>query len=216
MANQPSSRILSDWYERVQGPELAQGDIFERCPIFRPLRDLAWPLAPETEVIDIDIGEQDVVVLSQSCDLVPDQKADMWLVILCPLWSLEQAGQENQFLNSSFGKEQCRRGHLPGYHMIAGCEHPDWARPVSIVSFREINSLPLDFMRQMATDRGEHLRMRPPYREHLAQAFARYFMRVGLPTELPAFKSEKAEEEVMRKLRALDDESRDRVLSSFN
>ena len=26
---------------------------------------------------------------------------------------------------------------------------------------------------------------RPPYREHLAQAFARFFMRVGLPIDIP-------------------------------
>lgn len=30
----------------------------------------------------------------------------------------------------------------------------------------------------------EHLRLLPPYREHLSQAFARYFMRVGLPQDL--------------------------------
>jgi hypothetical protein len=27
----------------------------------------------------------------------------------------------------------------------------------------------------------------PPYREHLSQAFARFFMRVGLPVEVPPF-----------------------------
>jgi hypothetical protein len=27
----------------------------------------------------------------------------------------------------------------------------------------------------------------PPYREHLSQAFARYFMRVGLPSDIPSF-----------------------------
>jgi len=33
--------------------------------------------------------------------------------------------------------------------------------------------------------RGEpRLRLRPPYREHLSQAFARFFMRVGLPTDI--------------------------------
>jgi hypothetical protein len=27
----------------------------------------------------------------------------------------------------------------------------------------------------------------PPYREHLSQAFARFFMRVGLPVDIPPF-----------------------------
>jgi hypothetical protein len=34
------------------------------------------------------------------------------------------------------------------------------------------------------------LRLRPPYREYLAQAFARYFMRVGLPLDANAFEAE--------------------------
>jgi hypothetical protein len=32
---------------------------------------------------------------------------------------------------------------------------------------------------------GNRLRLCPPYREHLAQAFARFFMRVGLPSDIP-------------------------------
>ncbi len=51
--------------------------------------------------------------------------------------------------------------------------------------------------------------------EHLAQAFARYFMRVGLPVDIPPFKSEKAEAEVMRKLGALDEEARNRIIEAF-
>jgi hypothetical protein len=30
-----------------------------------------------------------------------------------------------------------------------------------------------------------HKRLLPPYREHLSQSFARYFMRVGLPVDIP-------------------------------
>ena len=32
------------------------------------------------------------------------------------------------------------------------------------------------------------LRLLPPYGEHLSQAFARFFMRVGLPVDIPPFK----------------------------
>jgi hypothetical protein len=31
------------------------------------------------------------------------------------------------------------------------------------------------------------VRLLPPYREHLAQAFARFFIRVGLPVDVPPF-----------------------------
>jgi hypothetical protein len=31
-------------------------------------------------------------------------------------------------------------------------------------------------------------RLQSPFREHFSQAFARFFMRVGLPAAIPAFK----------------------------
>jgi len=36
--------------------------------------------------------------------------------------------------------------------------------------------------------RENRLRLLPPDREHLAQAFARFFMRAGLPIDIPEFK----------------------------
>jgi len=48
-------------------------------------------------------------------------------------------------------------------------------------------SLPVRFVRKKAAD-GRRLRLLPPYREHLSQAFARFFMRVGLPVDIPAFR----------------------------
>jgi hypothetical protein len=55
-------------------------------------------------------------------------------------------GQASQFLASSLGKEDCRRGNISGDHMIAGCEYGAWRREISMVSFRELWSLPLDFV----------------------------------------------------------------------
>ena len=40
-------------------------------------------------------------------------------------------------------------------------------------------------VRELAASQGPRLRLNPPYREHLAQAFARFFMRVGLPVDIP-------------------------------
>jgi hypothetical protein len=55
----------------------------------------------------------------------------------------------------------------------------------SLVDFHEILSLPRVFL-EIWTMRTmiPRLRLLPPYREHLSQAFARYFMRVGLPTNI--------------------------------
>jgi len=60
----------------------------------------------------------------------------------------------------------------------------------SIVDFHRLFVLPKPVVIAVARAAGPRLRLRSPYREHLAQALARYFMRVGLPHEAQAFESE--------------------------
>jgi hypothetical protein len=57
-----------------------------------------------------------------------------------------------------------------------------------IVDFREIHSLPVLFLASHAGKLGRRWRLKPPYLEHFAQAFARFFMRVGLPSAIRKFK----------------------------
>lgn len=60
----------------------------------------------------------------------------------------------------------------------------------SVVDFRQLFTLPKEFLEAFTSAAGQRLRLRSPYREHLAQAFARYFMRVGLPHDARAFEKE--------------------------
>jgi hypothetical protein len=71
--------------------------------------------------------------------------------------------------------------------MIGACDQEEFAEGVRLVDFRRTWSMPVDLIRQTAQSRL-HLRLLPPYREHLSQGFARYFMRVGLPSDIPAFR----------------------------
>jgi hypothetical protein len=53
-----------------------------------------------------------------------------------------------------------------------------------------VYSVPRGFLESLLNQRMQsRLRLLPPYREHLSQAFARFFMRVGLPVPiaLPSF-----------------------------
>jgi len=50
---------------------------------------------------------------------------------------------------------------------------------------REMFGVPFDYADEKLRKRGERLRLLPPHREQLSQAFARFFMRVDLPIELP-------------------------------
>ena len=72
--------------------------------------------------------------------------------------------------------------HLPEC-LIGGVEPG-----VRVVDFCSVFTLPLVFLREQARSSAKRLRLLPPYREHLSQAFARFFMRVGLPVDIPAFR----------------------------
>ena len=74
------------------------------------------------------------------------------------------------------------------YHLLAASDLRDQTRELRVVDFRRVYSLPLTFVRERAARTGERLRLLSPHREHLSQAFARYFMRVGRPQDIPPFR----------------------------
>jgi hypothetical protein len=60
-------------------------------------------------------------------------------------------------------------------------------RDAYVVDFRMIVSLPIGYLARHAESLGDRPRLCSPYVEHFSQAFARFFMRVGLPSQIPAF-----------------------------
>ena len=61
-------------------------------------------------------------------------------------------------------------------------EHAGLAAEIRVVDFHDIFTVPRSFLEAVLQERQlPRLRLLPPYREHLSQAFARFFMRVGLP-----------------------------------
>lgn len=167
------------WYEVVNSDEaLMQGDFIKRCPVVVPPSEIS-------ENVEVKIIEYDVVIMSQSCDLV-QRKLD--LVLVCPIWSLSEFEKRSDFFKSKEGKEALRRGNVPGYHLLNKCEIKGFETEYLVVDFRSVYSVPFDFLLELAQKRGSRLRLLPPYREHLSQAFARFFMRVGLPVDIPPFK----------------------------
>lgn len=172
------------WYALVNHQEpVAQGDFFLDCPIVLPPPDLS-----EGSVPDIGIELYNVVVMSQSCDLAWGKIS---LVLVCPVWGLAEFGEMEEFYRSRDGKESLRRGNMPGYHLLNACDLEgveELGGDYFVVDFRSVFSVHFDFLREFANRQSPRLRLLPPYREHLSQAFARFFMRVGLPVDIPAFK----------------------------
>ena len=56
-----------------------------------------------------------------------------------------------------------------------------------LVDFRTVYGVHFDTLLDLIRKSTRRLRLLPPCREHLSQGFARFFMRVGLPVEIPPF-----------------------------
>lgn len=171
-----------DWYGLVNDASLQQGDIFYALPIYHPSFDDSMV---EASITDVDIKAFDVIVLSQSCDL---EQGKIENVLVSPFWHIDQIENLSSELVSAGNKDRVRRGEMPGYHMLAACELEGFMSPIRVVSFRQVFSIPFEFIVSLAKQPTPRHRLLPPYREHLAQAFARFIMRVGLPVDIPPFR----------------------------
>ncbi len=80
------------------------------------------------------------------------------------------------------------KGRIEGLHLLASPAEPHNNREALVVDFREIYSLPYEYLVRRAVESGPRWRLRSPFLEHFSQAFARFFMRVGLPSTIPEFK----------------------------
>lgn len=179
------------WYDIISEKcDITQGDIIKNCYIPLPNQSFYFSLLKGEQAVDepIDVSSADVIILSQACDIKND-KIDS--IVICPIWPLSSLTSTSEYYKSSNGKESLRQGKEPAYHLLDQYDSELFTMPLSVVDFHRIYSLPKDFIENIANQNCPRLRLLPPYREHLSQAFARYFMRVGLPVDIPREKLKK-------------------------
>ncbi len=172
------------WYSRMSySSDLTQGDLLVQCPIPFPNASMYKAILENESAVEepVDIKPGNLVVLSQACDLV-NEKVDT--VVLCPYWPLTEIMKTSEYFKSKNGKESLRQGKEPAYHLLNRYTSSEIEIDYSVVDFHRIYTLPKDYLKAFSITQAHRLRLLPPYREHLSQAFARYFMRVGLPVDI--------------------------------
>jgi hypothetical protein len=167
------------WYDVVEGEDIEQGDLLRDCPIITPLKDI-----PQEGLLDANVEFFNVVVMSQSCDIA---QRKIGIVLVCPFWELSAFVKSDQAYASKKRREEVRRGDLPGLHMLIGCDIEGFKSDHLIVDFRNVYGIALPAAISLAEKNGKRLRLLPPYKERLSQSFAKFFMRVGLPEDIPSF-----------------------------
>jgi hypothetical protein len=173
---------MEPFWHQISEVGLAQGDLLPSClvPHFAPDFGAGDPEA----VQEVPTAAADLIIVTQTCDLVNNKVS---LVALCPIHTLAAFEEQNTGYNK--GKwEEVRKGRTPGLHLLASPEDPEDNKKALVVDFGEIFSLPPEYLRRRAEQVGARWRLSSPFLEHFSQAFARYFMRVGLPSSIPPYK----------------------------
>jgi hypothetical protein len=165
------------WYDWVSGEQIEQGDLLLKFDLVIPEGYGSEP----GQKAPARLRTADVIVLSQTCDLVY-RKIES--VVLCPAHHYREFVSASRNEWNSRRVEDLRKGNIPGYHLLNSCEGGGGTLPVLVIDFHEIYSAPLRAITEFARRTNSRPQLQPPYREHLAQAFARFFMRVGLPVEI--------------------------------
>jgi len=167
------------WWTTVEGDSLAQGDLLRDFELLVPAF-----ASPSSGRVDAEIRVHDVIVLTQSCDIENNKVGSL---LLCPWWDFWEFVKAAEAQKKNWGRKEREKlweGNLPGYHLLNEARLGDIEFGLGIVDFREVYTHPTVLVREVAAGTGKRARLLPPYREHLAQAFARFMMRVGLPVNI--------------------------------
>ena len=186
--------MANPWYEKVASDtSLTQGDLISDCPLIGWASDsLEREHLDDAEVLKTATTavRADVAVMTQACDLEQERVAN---VIVCPhvslgehrtLWQ-ETMREKNQNPTEKAWRSYCddiRDGFNWNLTLLNAGDAEGLQTEHRIVDFHEVFTVPRSFIESLLLQRADpRLRLLPPYREHLSQSFARFFMRVGLP-----------------------------------
>ena len=156
------------WYELVNSlTDLQQGDILEGMIV---------PVARQGtgEVVE---EEYTLIVMTQSCDI----EDDIPHLVFCPVWTPDELAASGPNFRNRSTMGSLLSGRVIGFYPINKCALQGMKRPWRIIQFQRILELERTTVLGQIDAMGNRLRLLPPYRESLAQQFARFFMRVGLP-----------------------------------
>jgi hypothetical protein len=179
------------WWLAVTGPSLEQGELIPDLPV--PVTRTVVFEGGQPVRVGTHLEVVDALVLTQTCDLVQGKAAE---VLVCSVVSWDvlvgtELARGNSMVAGSPFIEKLIEGAIPPLSLL----HRRQARPSlpwSVANFRRLYTVEKSYIDDVLVERGtaRRLRLRSPYREHLAQAFARYFMRVGLPHDAGDFRIE--------------------------
>jgi hypothetical protein len=153
------------YYELPSTAPLMQGEIIDDCPIlFWQTRNAGWDATESTE---------QVLILTQACDLSSAKTTRVQVAIVHAAQRLVDLG----LLKAQTVVQNVRRHQVFGWYFLPAGER----LPESIVDLRDIHTVPVDLLLELARGGKRRCALATPFREHLAQHFSVTYSRIGLP-----------------------------------
>lgn len=179
------------WYKNIATTrELEQGVLIYDFP-YLDLSNVTFEqlTSDYPEDIAVEVKNRDVIVMSQSCDLVSGKINDVTLCSTYPLSKyLDDAKKDQPVYNHNAIekdiKKKLQRSDYMNMHLLDKTDSSIYGKSRNdfiVVKFDEALMLPYQIVIDIYRSKGRRLQLNPPYREGLAQAFAMFYMRVGNP-----------------------------------
>lgn len=166
-----------EWYtEAKKDEEIEQGDIFFKCPIFLPDPEFDYSVIDLSNLgnlkeVEFKIYTPNVIVLTQSCDIVNEPKADN--IIVARITDVKE--ESNTFLKEVLASKR------PPYQLLGKKDYGSLVMNYMVVDFSSLYSVPRVLLEKYKDEYGSRIRLNSPYLELLSQKFGNFFSRVGLP-----------------------------------
>ena len=175
----------TSWYEKIEyseGMAIEQGDILFDCPYYDVLSDGI------NEEIQAKVVEYNVVIVTQSCDIA-NNKVDK--IFVAPwIYISEAISKRSESSKGPMSKKEKKSffkhladGVMPSHHILDK-DIEKGLEDYPVIDFSNAFTISQKTLKSTIAKRCYVIRLISPYKEHLSQAFARFFMRVGLPSSL--------------------------------
>jgi hypothetical protein len=168
-----NANLNFNWYAIVQDLVIEQGDILLSFPVLEPRY-----LPDQDQSEGIPYKYYNLIVMTQSCDFQKMREQDF--VVFCPLYNYGDIPEK-----SKNNWDSLRKGNVLGKYLLNKFDSDNLGFDYQLADLRRIITIPYRVIEEKLDQQPERVRLLPPYREHLSQAFAKLFMRVGLPEDLP-------------------------------
>ncbi|MED3854231.1 hypothetical protein P4607_22980 [Priestia megaterium] len=175
--------MSEELYQRIKQTEnISQGDIFLNFPILLPDKETNYEelkeITPQAlkENIQYKVYETNIIILSQSCDMVYDESRGRYPVDPVIVASINDISQYSWNLVG-----ETNSGKRPAYFLL---NKSDGFLDMSyIIDFGTIFTIPYDLLNRFSKGYGERYRPTSPILEKISQHFGNYFSRIGLEYE---------------------------------